>query len=192
MQERDTVQCGACGEAVPPNAATCTNCGTPLQAVSLYSPEPAPSTPATESSDEALPPLPPPPPVGADMPQGEEEEVPDDAFELPPTPVSGALWPGMAPEAAAAESDDEEEDLAKLFEHGINAGEPVPANPPVALAEPSDAPPVPEPAEPAEPSPQADEPAYEPARAFDPAPPYEPAAFRPDSAYGSAVEQGPP
>src|SRR5690349_14254366 len=101
MQERDTVRCGACGESMPPGVAACPNCGAPGPSASswgnlqqLYSPS---STPE-DASDESLPPLPPPPPVGADLPESSDEDIPDDAFELPPTPVAGALWPGMAPE----------------------------------------------------------------------------------------------
>jgi len=134
MQERDTVRCGACGESMPPGAAACPNCGSPVPAASswsnmqqLYQPEPAPTAESSgDVADDSLPPLPPPPPVGADMPPGDDEDVPEDAFELPPTPVDGALWPGMAPDPASAEADEEEEDLAKLFEHGINPGDPVP------------------------------------------------------------------
>src|SRR3954470_4464040 len=106
MDERDTRD-GARGEAVQSSPSS--------SGPSHGRQDPADAPPQDDLGE--LPPLPPPPPVGADLPPDVvEEQLPDAAFEPPPTPLDGALWPGADPFAGGgAPTDDDDPEVAALM-----------------------------------------------------------------------------
>ena len=120
MDERETRD-GARGEAVPTGPA--------------FGGSAAAGGPPPPEDSADLPPLPPPPPVGAELPAeptDEELELPDQAYEPPPTPLAG-LWPGAAPLA----TDDEEEEDPEVAALMAAFSDPSPApsdNPPEPVA----------------------------------------------------------
>src|SRR3954471_15487746 len=64
---------------------------------SRYREVPGDAGPPGAVPPDSLPPLPPPPPVGAELPDyGADDADGEDAFEMPPPPATGALWPGAA------------------------------------------------------------------------------------------------
>nr|BFE64146.1 hypothetical protein GCM10020063_086720 [Dactylosporangium thailandense] len=97
-----------------------------------------------------LPPLPPPPPVGAELPpEPSDEELPDQAYEPPPTPVDGALWPGANPfESAGGQEEDDPELAAMMAAFGDasdaapSSAAPAPSAPAPSASAPESAPPA--------------------------------------------------